>query len=370
MKHQNDTARMRTGRAAGITAVLVNLVLAAGKIACGAVTGLVSLIADGVNNLSDCASGIVSLVSFRIAARPADSEHPFGHRRAEYVASLAVSFLILFLGGELFLTSVRTAVMGEGSRPDLWVYLVLGVSVAVKSGMGGAFLVIAKKINSDVLRATAIDSFCDCLASLAVLAGAAVRQTTGFAADGYTGAIVALFIVWEGFRLAREASSKLLGRAPDPALLSAVRERLLKEERILGLHDLKVYPYGPGAYFATVHLEMDASLPALASHEVIDGLERAVLEETGIVLTAHLDPVDRTDAETMELEERMRAAAEGMVEGLDLHDFRLIRGAGKKLVFEAGVPFSCKKKDGEIANDLARIAKVLGVEISVTVERE
>ncbi len=368
---KTTSARMRTGMCAGLTAMTVNLLLACAKIAAGAFTGLVSLIADGVNNLSDCGSGAVSLISFRVAARPADSEHPFGHRRAEYIASFAISFLILFFGAELLIGSVRTAVGGKFSMPDVWTYAVLCVSIAVKAGMGGAFLVISKKIGSDVLRATAIDSFCDLFASLAVLAGAAIGQTTGFPADGYAGALVALFIVWEGIRLARDAGSKLLGRAPDPALLSAIRAELLSEERVLGVHDLKVYPYGPDVCFATVHVEMDANVPAMRSHEVIDGLERRVGEKFGVPLTAHLDPVDRTDAQAVELEERVRAAAEGMVEGLDLHDFRLIRGEKPRLVFEAGVPFDCKKKDAEIAGDLARIVKILGdYEVSVTVERE
>lgn len=365
------STRAKAGKIAGIAAIVLNLILAALKIACGVIAGLISLVADGINNLSDCGSGAVTLVSFRIAARPADKEHPYGHRRAEYVASLVISFLILFLGAELFITSVRSVFAENATVGSPWIYAVIGVSVAVKAGMGGGFMLLSKKISSDTVRATAIDCFCDCLASIAVLIGVVIGEATGFPADGYAGGVVALFILWEGYRLSREAGSKLLGRAPDPAVFSQLRTELLKEAHILGVHDLKVYPYGPDTYFATVHVEMDARIPSLEAHEVLDGLERSVREAFGISLTAHLDPVDLSDGETQELEGRIRAAAEGMVEGLNLHDFRLIRGTTKKLIFEAGIPFDCKKSDAEIANDLERFVHVLGdYEVCITVERE
>ena len=193
----------------------------------------------------------------------------------------------------------------------------------------------------------------------------------GFAADGYAGLLVALFIVWQGIAIEREAGSKLLGQAPDPELLEKIRAIILNGNGVLGLHDLRAYRYGPNKFFASAHIEMPAELSAIASHEIIDGLERKIFAELGVELTAHLDPVDVRDEEAKLLEERVRAATEGMVSGLELHDFRLVRGAKTKAVFEIGIPYSCPKSDREVQNDVERAVRVLGdYEPVVGIERE
>ena len=366
-----EEKKKRYGKVVSAIGIAVNFALAAVKIVFGALSGLVSVVADGVNNLSDCGSGAVSLVSFRIAEKPADKEHPYGHQRAEYIASMIIGFFVLLLAGELFRESVEKIVSGALVAGTTLVYILLACSVAVKAALFALYRGAAKREGSDTLKAAATDSVCDCLATLAVIAGLLLTQYCRFAADGYAGLLVALFIVWEGIGIVREAGSKLLGQAPDPAVLDEIKNIIVNGNGVLGLHDLRVYRYGPHKFFATVHIEMPASMPALSSHEVIDGLERRVAEETGVELTAHLDPVDMRDEEAKLLEERIRAAAEGMVEGLDLHDFRLIRGAKKKVVFEAGIPFACVKKDGEVQSDLERAVRVLGdYEPVVTVERE
>lgn len=351
--------------------MVCNLLLAAGKIAAGAVTGLLSVLADGVNNLSDCASSVVALISFRVAQKPADREHPYGHRRAEYVASMCIAFLVLVLAVEFARESLEKVTAGAGNASVWWVYLVLGVSVLVKAGMFFGYRAVAKRTDSDPLRAAATDSACDCAATLVVLAGALIAQFTGFAADGWMGLLVALLIGWQGVKLLLEASSKLLGQAPDRALTERLRDLLLSGEGVLGVHDLRVYGYGKGVTFATAHAEMDARLPALTSHAVLDGLEKKVRAETGVEITLHLDPVVVGDAEAKELEARLRAAVEGTIEGMNIHDFRLVRGSTKKVVFEVGVPFDCPVGDGEIADTVSRAVRILGdYEPSVTVERE
>ena len=366
-----ETKRSRKGQAVSIIGILLNLALAASKITFGAIFGLISVLADGVNNLSDCGSGAVSLVSFRISEKPADKEHPYGHERAEYVASMLIGFLVLVLAVELLRDSI-TKIISGGLAESFWgIYLLLGLSVLVKAGMFIFYRVSAKRLESDALKAASLDSACDCLATLAVIVGLLIAGFAHVPADGYAGVLVALFIAWEGIGIAREAGSKLLGQAPDPALLDRMREIILSGEGVLGMHDLRAYRYGPHKFFASVHVEMDANLPALSSHEVIDGLERRVREELNVELTAHLDPVDLSDAEAKLLEERVRSAADGTVEGLNLHDFRLVRGKVTKLVFEAGVPFACEKPDAEIKSDLERAVRILGdIEPVVTVERE
>ncbi|MDE6059612.1 MAG: cation diffusion facilitator family transporter [Clostridia bacterium] len=363
--------RLKRGKIVSAVGIALNFVLAALKIVFGALFGLISVIADGVNNLSDCGSGVVSLVSFRIAAKPADKEHPYGHGRAEYIASMIIGFFVLMLGVELIRESIMKIISGEVSESSIGIFVLLGVSVAVKAGMFVLYRVSARRLKSDALRAASLDSACDCLATIAVIVGLVISRYTSFAAEGYAGALVALFILWEGFQIVRDASSKLLGQAPDPALLESIRGVVLSEQSILGMHDLRVYRFGTEKYFASAHLEMDAKVPALEAHEVIDGVERKVLAELGVEFTAHLDPVDLSDEEAKELEERIRAATEGMTEGLNLHDFRLVRGSKKKIIFEAGVPFACPEKDKEIQNNLERAVRLLGdYEPVVTVERE
>ena len=356
---------------AGIAGLVCNLLLAAGKIAVGALTGLLSVLADGFNNLSDSGGSIVALISFRVSEKPADREHPYGHRRAEYVASMGIAFLILVLAVELGRESVEKVIAGTADAAVWWVYLVLACSVFIKAGMFIMYRAAAKQTGADPLRAAATDSACDCVATFAVLAGALIAQFTDFAADGWAGLLVALFIAWQGVKLMKEAGSKLLGQAPDAQLVARIREMLLAGEGVRGVHDIRVYGYGRGVTFATAHVEMDASLPALTSHTVLDGLERAVQEKTGVRLTLHLDPVVPDDAEAKELEERVRAAVEGMAEGMNIHDFRLLRGARAKVVFEVGIPFDCPVADEDLRSSVERAVRVLGdYEPVVTVERE
>lgn len=362
--------REKTGNLVSIAGIVLNLLLAAAKLTAGFLFGLVSVAADGFNNLSDCGSGVVSAVSFRISEKPADREHPYGHRRMEYVASMAVAFLILALAVELFRESLDRVLTGARAEGNLVVYVLLGISVGVKAVMFAVYSAFGKKIDSDVLRAAAVDSAADCVATSVVLLGVALSGVAAFPLEGYAGLLVALFIAFEGIVVVKSAGSKLLGVPPEKELVARVKS-LLAAEGLVGFHDLKFYNYGQDKSFATVHLETDASLSQEAAHEVIDGVETRVYEETGVRLTAHADPVDLSDTELKEAEARVRGGLEGLVEGLEVHDFRLVRGAVTKLVFEVGVPFSCPKKDGEIEAEVIRFAKMLtGFEPVVTVERE
>ena len=349
--------------------IACNLLLSAAKITVGFLFGLVSVIADGFNNLSDCGSSVVSLVSFRISEKPADREHPYGHRRAEYIAAMVTGFFVLFLAIELLRESIEKII--ENVIPDSsWiVYLVLGLSVAVKAGMFLYYRVMAKKLNSDALRAAATDSLCDCIATSAVIVGLVILQMTGFPADGWAGICVALFIVWQGVKILLEASSKLLGQAPDHELVTKIRETILAKDGVLGLHDLRVYSYGQGASFATVHIEMEATMSAMAAHEIIDGIEQEIKETLQVSLTAHLDPIDLHDTRARELERSVRAAAEKSE--WEIHDFRLVRGATDKVLFDVGVPYDCKKSDEEVQGEMEALVKGFGTfQTVITVERE
>lgn len=366
-----EKKRSRLGAVTSAVGIICNIILAGGKIAVGLIFGLVSVMADGFNNLSDCGSSVVSLVSFFISEKPADEKHPYGHRRFEYIAAMITGFLVLFLAVELFRSSIDKIITGEVSDPSIIVYIVLGVSVAVKSAMFVFYRVMAKKLNADALKAAATDSLCDCIATTAVIIGIIILQFTGFPADGWIGIAVALFIVWQGFKILFEAGSKLLGQAPDKELKNKIRQCVLGGEGVLGMHDLRVYSYGHGVYFATVHVEMDAATPAMQAHSVIDKIELQIKEELSVSLTAHLDPIDLQDSEARELEQKVRAAVEELNLALNVHDFRLVHGVKDKAIFDLEAPFSCKLKDEELCRAAENIVRGLGeYDVIVTVERQ
>lgn len=350
--------------------LVINFLLAGAKIAAGVLFGLVSVIGDGVNNLSDSGSCLIALVSFRIAAKPADDDHPYGHQRAEYIASLCIAFLIAALGVELFRESVERILSPEEASAELAVFLVLGISVLMKLGLCFYYRRVAKRTNSSVLFAASKDSACDCLATLAALLGALLCKF-GINADGWVGIFVALFILWQGLQILLDASSKLLGQAPSPELTASIRETISHHEGVLGLHDLKIFPFGPHKIFATVHIETDASAPAIESHELLDHIEREIRETFDVELTAHLDPIALDDVEEEELKEKIFAAIDGMVDGMDLHDFRIVRGERTKVIFEVGVPFSCKESDEKLLKSICSAVRLFGdFEPIITVERE
>ena len=367
----DNKKRTRGGMLVSAVGIACNTALAASKITVGAMLGLVSVMADGFNNLSDCGSSVVSLISFGISGKPADKEHPYGHRLAEYIAAMITGFLVLFLAVELMKSSVEKIASGGGADEALAAYIVLAASVLVKAGMFAFYRAAAKRLNSDALRAAATDSLCDCISTTAVIAGVVVWQFTGFPADGWAGALVSLFIVWQGLKIIAEASSKLLGQAPDPALTDKIKSIIRSGDGVLGMHDLRIYGYGKGVSFATVHIEMDASLPALAAHTVIDGIEHKVKDELNVTLTAHFDPVDLTDAQAFELKDKVLALVTDMNEGLEMHDFRLVRGAENKVIFDIGAPYDCKKTNDELETEIAEKIRALGEYTPViTIDRE
>ena len=361
--------QMHRGIFTSLFGIVCNIGLATAKITVGFLFGLVSVLADGFNNLSDCGSSVVSLISFYISDKPADKEHPYGHRRAEYVAAMVTGFFVLFLAIELLRESVEKIIANVVSDCSWIVYLVLGISVAVKAVMFLYYRIMAKKLNSDALKAAAVDSLCDCVATTAVLIGIVILQFTGFPADGWAGILVALFIVWQGVKILLETSSKLLGQAPDHELLQKIKETILAKNGILGLHDLRVYNYGKGVSFATVHIEMDACLPALEAHAMIDGIEQEIKETLNVSLTAHLDPIDLQDTEARELENKVRVAAEKLT--FEIHDFRLVRGATDKVIFDIGVPYSCKTTDEEVRAEMEELVKGFGeYKTVITIDRQ
>ena len=346
-----DSVKVRAGvgRLSGITGILCNVLLFAGKLAVGILSGSVSITADAMNNLSDAASSIVTLIGFKLAERPADEEHPYGHARYEYLSGLAVAAMILIIGFELAKTSVEKIIHPEAVAFTLPTLLVLLVSIAVKLWLSVFNRRLGKHIDSGTLMATAADSRNDVISTAAVLAAGLVEYFTTWRVDGYIGLAVALFILYSGVMMAKDTISPLLGEAASPELRKLIVQILESEPRVLGYHDLMVHDYGPGQRFASLHVEMDQKEDPLLCHELIDNLERRCLQKHNVHLVIHYDPVVTDDPEQDALQQLIQKTLAGIDGRLTMHDFRMVRGQGHtNLIFDIALPMDLKPQEKQI----------------------
>lgn len=353
-------SRERIGKIVSVVGILANMVLSAFKIIVGSLFGFISVLADGLNNLSDCGSSVISFVSFKISSKPADEEHPYGHERVEYICSLVVSFIILLIAFELFKESIAKIVAPEPLDFSVIVLVALGFSIIVKCGMFVYYRAMAKKINSDILNATAVDSLSDCISTSIVLVSIVVGYLAGLNIDGYAGILVALFIAVAGIRILKEMISKLIGQVPDREIFDSVKARVLKHKEVLGIHDLNIYSYGPNKYFASIHIETDAKMDTLVAHELIDDIEREFATETNIVLTGHHDPIVIDDEEVTIMKEKVKVIVANINDKFSMHDFRMVKGPNKtNVIFDVAIPFDDSIKEDEIVKALqSEISKI------------
>ena len=346
--------RAAYGKLSGAVGIACNLLLFAGKLAVGLAAHSVSITADAVNNLSDASGAVVTLVGFRMAEKPADRDHPFGHARVEYIAGLVVSALILLVGAELAKSAVEKILHPAPVDISPVTMAVLAVSVAVKLWLSRFNRMLGRQIDSAALMATAADSRNDALSTGAGLLSALGSRHTGWGMDGYTGLAVALFILWSGIGIARDTVNPLLGQGADPALGQALAKMLTANPKVLGFHDLMVHDYGPGQRFATVHVEMDAREDPLLCHDIIDGLERSCLDELKVHLCIHYDPIVTDDPELNHMRQVVTDCLARLDPGLSVHDFRMVRGAARtNLIFDLVVPDSVHLDDVQQAVDQA-----------------
>ncbi len=369
----SPAARERVGKFSGILGIALNTLLAAGKIAVGALTGMISVLADGMNNLTDCGSNVVSVIGFKVSGKPADKEHPFGHQRAETIAALVIAVVVLAVAAELVIQSIETILSPSESEFSVWAAAVLAVSVAVKLFMFFANRSLSKAIGSDALAATATDSISDAVATSAVLACLFISRYTGAQLDGYVGAAVAVFIAFSGFSILKETVSRLLGRAVDADTADTLRARVCSFAGVHGVHDLTVHEYGNSKKYATVHVEVDANMPLMATHDLADTIEKEIGRETGVELTVHIDPLVLDDPKVNALRETAEQIAAGIDPALRVHDFRVVGGTTHaNLVFEVAAPFDCPVSDGEILARLKQgVQKIsANLDVNAAVERQ
>ena len=332
--------RERYGILSGFVGLLCNAFLFAVKLAIGLLTGSISIAADAVNNLSDGLSSLISIIGFKLAAKAPDSKHPFGYGRSEYIAGLAVSFLIMAVGLEFLKSSVGRILHPAAVRFSPVLAGILALSILVKLWMGLFNRRIGKAINSAVLLAAMQDSINDVITTSVVILGMVAGQFTDHPVDGYIGVLVALFILWAGWGVAKDTLAPLLGECADPESAAEIESLVLGFPEIVGIHDLIIHNYGAGKSLASLHAEVPDSSDFVAVHEVIDEAEKLVWQRTGIYLVIHMDPISLND-------ERVNAARDLVTETLlsldgrlSMHDFRMVDGKTQiNLIFDVIIPF-------------------------------
>lgn len=360
-KNTEDPAvRDKCGRVAGAVGIVTNFLLFLMKIIVGTVFHSVSVTADAVNNLTDSGSSVVTLIGFKMASKPADEKHPFGHARIEYLSGVIVSFIVIFLGLQLGMSSVEKILTPEENALTPVALVVLVISILAKLWQCLFYRKVGRMIKSESVEATSKDSRNDVIATSVVLLGAVITMLTGVNLDGYMGAAVALFIVFSGVQLTISTADPLLGQAPEGELVQTITEKMLSYPGIIGMHDLAVHNYGVGRCFASAHCEVDAKNDILVSHDLIDNIERDFSRDLGIHMVIHLDPVIVGDARTDALHCKVQSLVTALYPTVTIHDFRVIWGVThSNIVFDAAVPFAVKDSDAVITKKLeAEIQKL------------
>ena len=349
-KDDPSAARAKCGSAASVIGIIVNFLLFAGKFTTGFIFNSIAMQADGINNLSDAGSSVISLISFKISEKPADREHPFGHARIEYVASMIVSFLILHIGLDLIADSAKKIISPEKATEfSILSVIVLSASVAVKLLLGLFNRSLGKKIGSDVMKATAADCFSDALATTGVLVATIIMKLTGFDADGYMGLVVAAIIIVAGVKILLETKDRILGGAPDEETVAAIREIVSRYPEALGIHDMFLHSYGAGKSIASLHVEVDGGTDIYKTHDIIDNIEKQISNELGIICTIHMDPIITDDERVNELREVVSNTLRELDARLSIHDFRFVEGdTHTNLIFDIAAPFELKMSDTEL----------------------
>lgn len=367
----NNEKRNLYGMLCGIIGIILNLLLFAGKLFAGTISGAISITADAFNNLSDAGSSVITIAGFKLAAQRADEKHPYGHARIEYVATLAVSAIILIMGFELFRDSMAKLLRPEAIEFSYVIVGILIASIVVKCIMALYNFYFAKKINSSTLSAAGKDSLSDCIATAVVLITTLIDHTKGLHCDGAGGVLVAAFIFYSGISSAKEAIDPLLGSNPEPEFVEKLKETAINyDENILAIHDLMVHDYGPGHRIVSFHAEVPETGNMIQLHDIIDNLERKLHKELGCLVTIHMDPVASDDEATLMLKDEVTDIVKGIDTDYSIHDFRIVRGdTHTNLIFDAAVPFNCKESDDQIIGMITHeIRDKLGLNYYAVVE--
>lgn len=338
---KNEKVRKAYGIMCSTVGIVTNVLLSIAKLIIGIISGSISIIADGIDNLSDSASSIVTLIGFKLASLPADSEHPFGHERIEYIAGMVVSILILLIGVLLGRSSIENIINGSVINIDNFVILlvILIGSILIKLFQFVFYKRIAKKIDSSAIKATAQDSLNDCIKTFVVIISIVILKIWNLNLDAWFGLGVSIYIIINGIGLIKDASSPLIGESPKKSFTQEIIAKLQSYDGVLGIHDLLIHNYGPGKTFITVHVEVDSSDDLLTSHDMIDNIERDFKEQYGVLMTIHLDPIETHDELTNNLKEAVLDLLLRISNKISFHDFRIVKGNTHiNILFDVVVP--------------------------------
>lgn len=344
---ENTDNRKKEGGVASLVGIIVNFLLSGFKLLAGLASSSVAIMADALNNLSDAGASVVTLISFKLAAKPADKDHPFGHARIEYIASMIVSFLILLVGFEVFSDS-----LGKLFSPDevkksefsILTLVILGVSALAKIALGLYYLAVGKRIDSSALKASGVDSLTDSISTLAVLISSIIIKMTGlYMIDAVVGLVVSLLIFVAGIKVLNETKNSLLGEAPVKETVEDIEEIVARHPEILGIHDMMVHNYGPSNLVASFHAEVDGDGDIYYLHDVIDNVEREIHSELGIFCTVHMDPIVTNDETVNSLKSFLTDIVGSVLPEVKVHDFRVVVGqTHTNLIFDIVLPFESK----------------------------
>ncbi len=359
IKNADDTkdpaVRNAYGKFTGIFGIITNTLLFSVKVILGMITGSISITADAMNNLCDAGSSFITMFGFKIAGKPADAKHPYGHARMEYISGLIVSSLITAIGFDLLIGSIEKIIMPSETKYSAVSVIILSSTVIVKLFQGFVYRSAGKKINSTSLIASSSDSINDVISTTVVVIGSIIGLTTDIMLDGWLGCAVALFVIYSGIKLIIETSDPLLGAAPDEQLVQKLSEKILSYDGVIGIHDLVVHNYGFGRCFASVHAEVPASLNVMISHDTIDNIEFDVLETMNIHLVIHLDPVETDNPRINELKNAVQQILKNKDPKITMHDFRVVFGeTHTNLIFDVDLPFEYETEDDFFCSEITK----------------
>ncbi|MGM9618522.1 MAG: cation diffusion facilitator family transporter [Oscillospiraceae bacterium] len=355
---QSPAVRTAYGTLCSAVGVGLNLLLCLGKVLTGLAVGSIAIVADGLNNLSDAGSSVVTMLGFKLAGKKPDADHPFGHGRMEYLSGLAVAMLILLMGFELLKTSFQKIRQPEPVLFSWAAVAVLLASVAVKFYMSAYNRRIGQKIRSTAMSATAVDSLSDCISTAAVLLATVVGGFTPLQIDGYAGLVVACFILFAGYNAARDTISPLLGQAPDEELVHTIQSVVLEYPHIVGIHDLAVHDYGPGRLMVSLHAEVPAHMDILAIHDEVDNAENELRRVLQCEATIHMDPIVTADPRVAERRKETERLVKTIDERATIHDFRMVPGeTHTNLLFDAVLPVDLELSDAEAKERIQRLVR-------------
>lgn len=352
--------RRAYGTACSGAGIGFNVLLFAGKLIAGMLSGSVAIVSDAFNNLSDAGSSIISLVGFKLSNKKSDPQHPFGHGRLEYISGLCVSFLIILMGVELGKASIEKIIEPAQVKFSLLTAAILAASILVKLYMALYNSRIGKRLNAVTMKAMAKDSLSDAVATSVVLMSMIVAKLADIAIDGYCGVVVAAFILFTGITAARDTISPLLGQKPDSEFIEEVMRIVNAHKEIIGTHDLVVHDYGTGRLMITLHAEVDADMDILVAHDAVDNIENELREKLGCSAVVHMDPIVTDDVETNATREEIKRVVSNIDSRMTIHDFRMVPGpTHTNVIFDVAVPFDTDMDDDELRKILgARIRDV------------